>query len=952
MKYLKIILLAVLGSLFVPLYAQWSYPVTNYSRKECKSASQNWQISQSSNGWIYTGNSSGLLEYNGQNWNLYPINHECIRSVMIVPRKRIYVGGIAEFGYYEPDAFGKLKYVSLSESVIKKYGSFGNVWYIHQIDQCMYYQTDDMIIKYQMNGNVTYIRANMQIYCSEVIDGMLLLGTKKGIFALLGERLVPVANAGVLSDKRIRYLLRLDNHRLLICTERDGLYIYENDTVTKMETEADQFLAENGLFCCAASKNYIALGSVRRGVVVINRDGRIMTYSNMSNGLQDNTVLSLNFDASENLWMGLNKGLSFLRLNGALSTLYSPPNFYGMGYAAQLVKDKMLLATNEGLYSIRWPIQITPNSPKLDAVNGLGGQVWGLNKIGGQIFCAHDKGLFIVDGERIVKSFDTGGAWNCKMLRDSSGLMVGTYSGLYIIPRSKGQWQTPFQVRDFYESCRYFEEDQYGIWISNDQYGIIRLQLSPDKKTIRKRRHYNLRNGLLQNKTVEIQHLKGHVIFITSSGVYRYNPLKDSMEPDSGPNGANRYFSKAEPARRFAEFNHNIWSISEHQVNLFTPGKVYSENIKDGLELKEDYELLYPISATSALIGTEKGFLQMQFQKKVSSQEHLLLQIKSVMLSGIDSLLYRASIAHQSGVPEVRYRYNSFRFEFSAVEYLLNSDVKYSYKLDGYDEWSSPGKQTVKEYTNLHEGRYTFRVMAITSSGLKGYDEFVFEILPPWYRSWWAYLIYLCAVVYAAVQLFRMDKIRLHRHEQVIKQREQAEMEVREREFRRIEMEREKEIIRLKNEQLEVDLLHKNQELSNVLLNFVRKNESLTEIKKDIQKILLAMTGKEDPSIKRKLYTLNNKIDQNMEHDEDWKKFERNFDIVHNGFIQKLTEKYPELTYSEKKMCVYLKMDLSSKEIASLLNISPRSVETVRYRLRKKFDLEREDNLRDFLNKV
>jgi len=89
-----------------------------------------------------------------------------------------------------------------------------------------------------------------------------------------------------------------------------------------------------------------------------------------------------------------------------------------------------------------------------------------------------------------------------------------------------------------------------------------------------------------------------------------------------------------------------------------------------------------------------------------------------------------------------------------------------------------------------------------------------------------------------------------------------------------------------------------------------------------------------------------------MQHDEDWKKFEKNFDYVHNGFIHKLTEGFPELTFSERRMCIYLKVDLASKEIASLLNLSPRSVETVRYRLRKKFGLDREDNLRDFLNRL
>ncbi len=951
MSYIRIFLVTFLLNITVYAFAQWSYPVTNYSRKDSKSGSQNWQISQSNNGWIYTANNKGLLEYNGQTWNLYPVNNECVRSMMIVPRKRIYVGGIAEFGYYEPNALGKLKYVSLSEKAIKRNGSFGNVWYIHQIDQSIYYQADDILIK-QLNDSISYIRANMRVYCSAVMNGILFLGTKMGVYVLLGDHIVPARNTEMLTGKRIKILLKLDNKRLLIGTDSDGLYIYENDKVTKLKTEVDQFIAGNELFCCAASKNYIAIGSIRKGVAVITHDGKAVTYCNMENGLQDNTVLSVNFDSSENLWMGLNKGLSYLRLSGALSTLYSPPNFYGVGYAASLVKDRIMLATNEGLHFAQWPIPATPNSPKLGSVPGLNGQVWGLNVINGHLFCAHDKGVFIVDGDRVVRSFDTGGAWDCKLSGDSSCVLIGVYGGLFILKKEGGSWGNAFHVNNFFDSSRYFEEDQYGIWISHDQKGIMRLQLTTDKRNLKSIRYYGVKDGLPTANKVGLERIKNHIIFITPSGVYRYNPGNDRMVPDNGPNGMNRYFDASANTRRFAEYKGSIWSIAEHQVKVFTGKKVYSENIKDGLELKEGYELIYPLSETSALIGTEKGFLRIQFHKKVPSGESLFLQIKSVMLSADDSLLYRASLAHPVSVPKIDYKHNSVKFDFSAVEYLLNSDVSYSYKLEGYDNWSAPGKLTVKEYTNLREGKYKFKVMAVTGSGLKAYDEFVFEVLPPWYRSWWAYLIYLMLISYAGVLLFRIDKIRIHRHEVAVKQKEQAEMELREREYKRIEMEREKEIIRLKSEQLEADLLHKSQELSNVMLNFVRKNEILSEIKKDILKISTSISGGEDQGIKRKLYSLNSRIDQNMAHDEDWKKFERNFDIVHNGFIQKLTEKFPELTYSEKKMCVYLKMDLASKEIASLLNISPRSVETVRYRLRKKFDLEREDNLRDFLNKI
>jgi len=285
---------------------------------------------------------------------------------------------------------------------------------------------------------------------------------------------------------------------------------------------------------------------------------------------------------------------------------------------------------------------------------------------------------------------------------------------------------------------------------------------------------------------------------------------------------------------------------------------------------------------------------------------------------------------------------------------LLNSGVKYSFKLEGYDEWSALGGDlSSKEYTDLLEGKYTFRVKAVTSSGLIAYDDFSFRIKPPWYRSWLALIIYLVLLGYMVRFFMRFDRVRIQRRELQMQKHKQSELEAIEKEYKRLEIEREKEIMRLKSEQLESDLVYKSQELSNVMLSFVSKNEMLMDIKSDLYKISAMIPENEiQSSIKRRLFALSNKINSSMQHDEDWKKFEKNFDFVHNGFIHKLTECFPELTFSERRMCIYLKVDLASKEIASLLNISSRSVETVRYRLRKKFGLDREDNLRDFLNRL
>jgi DNA-binding CsgD family transcriptional regulator len=160
----------------------------------------------------------------------------------------------------------------------------------------------------------------------------------------------------------------------------------------------------------------------------------------------------------------------------------------------------------------------------------------------------------------------------------------------------------------------------------------------------------------------------------------------------------------------------------------------------------------------------------------------------------------------------------------------------------------------------------------------------------------------------------------------------------------------EKQIMELEKEKLEFDLKHKSQEMVNLMINFVRKNEMLTEIKSEILKVASSLKGESGREGKQQLLVLNNKIEANIQSDEVLKRIEDQFDLIHNNFMKRLYTKHPDLSNNERMMCAYLKMNLSTKEIAPLLNISVRGVETIRYRLRKKFDLERDESLVDYLN--
>ena len=175
------------------------------------------------------------------------------------------------------------------------------------------------------------------------------------------------------------------------------------------------------------------------------------------------------------------------------------------------------------------------------------------------------------------------------------------------------------------------------------------------------------------------------------------------------------------------------------------------------------------------------------------------------------------------------------------------------------------------------------------------------------------------------------------------------------REYKRLTEEeslrRENEISRLKSTQLEHDVRHKSQELSNATMNVMRKNEILIDISNQINKLQESGDTISKTSAKQ-LMKIQNLIKENISHDDDWHKFAQNFDVVYENYLKRLAERFPQLNINDQRLCAYLKMGLSSKEIAPLLNMSYRSVEMARYRLRKKMELSREVNLVDFLQRL
>jgi DNA-binding CsgD family transcriptional regulator len=371
------------------------------------------------------------------------------------------------------------------------------------------------------------------------------------------------------------------------------------------------------------------------------------------------------------------------------------------------------------------------------------------------------------------------------------------------------------------------------------------------------------------------------------------------------------------------------------------------------------FESVYDVNPENIFIGGDKGFYHLNFLKYKQNISPLQVFIRSVNISEQqDSVIFDGHADEVNTplaqVPALQHVFGSYwktiRFGYSCPLFASQSSLQYAYRLKGFnDAWSEWQNRSEKEYTNLSPGKYVFEVKVRRNLGAESeVASFAFEVLPPWYLTWWAKLIYGVLILVAIYQAYRFQHRRHHR----IMQRQQQQHEEEQQTIRyQHELEKTRaatEIIELRNEKLEADLNFKNAELAASAMHLVKKGELLGRIKPALTHIAKSLESQQAAELKKLLKALDE--DDNM--DKEWDSFSRHFDKVHSDFLTALKAKHPGISASELKLSAYLRMNLSSKEIAQLMNISVRGVEISRYRLRKKLELTKDEGLFDYLSSI
>jgi len=257
-------------------------------------------------------------------------------------------------------------------------------------------------------------------------------------------------------------------------------------------------------------------------------------------------------------------------------------------------------------------------------------------------------------------------------------------------------------------------------------------------------------------------------------------------------------------------------------------------------------------------------------------------------------------------------------------------------------EYSTFSSSCSHLFAGMQPGRYRLDVKML--DGLTGDTwsrSLAISIKYPFYRQWWALCLYgllLAALIYYAV--YRVRQFAREKAERIQREKDQ--------ELQKQQL----QILQLEKNQTQNKLKSKSQELSHMLLTEANRKEWSQNVLGDLRRITDLLNTENFAEAKTRTQALQSKLIRNTESGLDWKRFEINFDLVHEQFIAHLKEHYPWMSKQERQLCIYIKMGLLTKEIAPLMNISVRGVEMLRYRMRQKMGLPESGNIKKWLDEI
>lgn len=930
--------------------------IKQYTKADFNADSQFWAAAEGKDGTLFFGNNDGVVIFNGEQWQKIILpNNSSVRSLAAHPTGTIYVGGYNEAGTLQKNVNGKYTYISLTQNLGLNGRNIENIWDIQLLGNKEIYRAYNEVIittsttATHLPTNTAYLfsgKVGQDYYVQESGIGLLKLDTT-------GLHFVRAFSQAEYNNEDIAALLQGPAAQsLFIITVQGAVYIADT-AKGSMKLFASVFAnspKDQVLAALPYSNGSLLIGTVSSKIMLVDRNGSVVTNPPLFSSLQESVIHSLFKAKNNNIWVMQNNGLAYIDFKSPYTHIFSKASVYD----ALAYNDQLYLATTQGIHYTAF----TTGSgvvPDFKKINGLQGQAWWVKALEGDIIAATDAGLFKLKDGTATKIGIASGFWKVTPIQGRKAFYLAShYNGLYLLEKRGSEWLLHDKIEGFNESARDImpagEAGTY--WVCHGYQGVFKIRINPDYTRISAVDHFTTKNGLKNSFNVNVSKFKGQVIFTTNTGIYTYNKGLNRFEPHSY---LNKLLDTGKNTRKLAQHGSRTWFVQDDEAGYFNASLKNPELHKDlFLNLKGTFnrgmECILPLDDNRVLFGTANGL----FLYTISNPD---------THSGIQTLITQVSyfknqqqeplpLSGRAGAPQVLPNQTDLlRFDFAAPKMTHGTQVQYSYQLENTDEgWSAWQNIPYKEYTHLRPGTYTFNVRSRNTAGLLGAEtKYTFTIVPKWYQTTIAYILYVVVGIMLLLGIRTLIKRRI-KHERTKSQREaERTKKVLELEVEQLKLQRDKEAIRRDKITLEEDVINKSKELANYTLMLGQKKDIFAEITTDLKELKDHLRNEES---RKKLLQIFQKLNQHKIGEEYMEVFDVNFEKVHHNFFEKLKELNPALTKRELRLCAFVKMNLSNKEISPLLGISLRGIENARYRIRKKLNVSGEDNFAAFLESI
>ncbi|MEM6895414.1 MAG: ATP-binding protein [Bacteroidota bacterium] len=737
---------------------------------------QNWAAAQLNNGMMYFANTKGILEFDGAKWRKLSLaNNSPALGLDASDSGMVYIGGINEIGYLEEDNSGRLEYVSLRPKLEDETLNFGAVRKVFAKQDGVYFLAQGYLLHLDAQGTLrTFdVENNYQnTFGFNLGDEFYLHSARNGLEKIQGGIRTSILTTGELEGKKIHGINEFGDD-LLLSTYEKGLFLLKDKELIPFAQQYVDFFKDAKIYCTKKlSTGEIALGTRRKGVILINQMGKISGIFNESTGILNGNVTFIFEDSQNGIWLCMGNGISRVEYPSPFSIYEELSHLKGPINDCVYFEGKFYALTNTGGVVMdvtsRKPWEVNTFEP----ITGMDMQSWRLLPLDGELLASTAKGIFSIKKGKAKKVSTLGGKHFARSPIDPNRVWVGRGNGIFSIYNQNGQWITEEKLSAYEDYTYVFEATKKGnLWVGSLFNGIYKIDFPKDSngKIVRNHplvKHYDTLAGLPNMKSNRVFRVGDQIVFTTKNGLYHFDKETEQFKPNFwlGEKYADssRWFSWI-----YKDYNKNIWIHSGSSgTDEFAKGQLDEDGTFTYLSLPFNrfassitvYNVYFGPLEQTFFYGPQgivryDGALGKNYTPKIKAL------LRKVTLN--DSVIHWGPAPKQA--PELSYGKNRLNFEYALPSYDDISMNQYQYRLDGYDEsWSDWTQEVGQEYTNLSEGSYHFMVRAKNVYGqISEQGGYQFSVLPPWYRTLWAYLGYLLGgiVVFSLLLKWRSHQL-------------------------------------------------------------------------------------------------------------------------------------------------------------------------------------------------